>query len=67
MKSAEFSKCMPLPYKPKAWNYVTSKSLKNAYVLWDILMPVILKQTPDGEVKGYVLDTWSIKQELLYY
>jgi diadenosine tetraphosphatase ApaH/serine/threonine PP2A family protein phosphatase len=28
--------------------------------------PVILKQTPDGEVKDYVSDTWNIKQENRY-
>jgi hypothetical protein len=25
--------------------------------------PVILEQTPDGEVKDYVSDTWNIKKE----
>jgi hypothetical protein len=28
--------------------------------------PIIFEQTPDGEVKDYVSDTWNIKKENRY-
>ena len=63
------------PHNPKAWHYVTSKSRgelnfksfeASICFVGHTHKPIILEQTPDGEVKGYVLDTWSIKQEPLY-
>ena len=63
------------PHKPKSWHYVTSKSgvelnfksfearicfLAHTHKLF------ILEQTPDGEVKDYVWDTWNINKENRY-
>jgi diadenosine tetraphosphatase ApaH/serine/threonine PP2A family protein phosphatase len=63
------------PYEPKAWHYVTSKSGgERNFKSFDTPIcfvghshkPVILEQTPDGEVKDYVSDTWNIKLENRY-
>jgi hypothetical protein len=59
-------------HKPKSWHYVTSKSgVELNFKSFEARIcfvghthkPVILEQTPDGEVKDYVSDTWNIKKE----
>jgi hypothetical protein len=54
------------PHKPKSWHYVTSKSgvelnfksfEAHICLVEHTHKPVILEQTPDGEVKDYVSDT----------
>ena len=63
------------PHKPKAWQYVTSKSGGELHFksfdagicfVGHTHKPVILEQTPDGEVKDYVSDMWNIKPENRY-
>ena len=63
------------PHKPKFWHYVTLKSgvelnckSFEAHICFVEYThkPVILEQTPDGEVKDYVSDTWNIKKENRY-
>jgi diadenosine tetraphosphatase ApaH/serine/threonine PP2A family protein phosphatase len=63
------------PHNPKAWHYVTSKSRgelnfksfeASICFVGHTHKPIILEQTPDGEVKDYVSDIWSIKQKNRY-
>ena len=63
------------PHNPKAWHYVTTKSdgeqLFNSFEASICFVghshkPIILEQTPDGEVKNHVSDTWNIKPENRY-
>ncbi len=58
------------PYEPQAWHYVTSKSRGkrnfNSFgvpvcFLGHSHIPVILEETPDGEVNDYVSDIWGIE------
>ena len=62
------------PHKPKSWHYVTSKSgVELNFKSFEARIcfvehthkPVILEQTPDGEVKDYVSDTWNIKKTVI--
>jgi hypothetical protein len=57
------------PHKPKPWHYVTLKSgvelncksfEEHICFLEYTHKPVILEQTPDGEVKDYVSDTRNL-------
>jgi hypothetical protein len=63
------------PHKPKPCYYVTSKSgVEHNFKSFEARIcfveythkSVIFKQTPDGEVKDYVSDTWNIKKENRY-
>jgi hypothetical protein len=60
------------PHKPKSWHYVTLKSgvelnckSFEAHICFVEYThkPIILEQTPGGEVKDYVLDTRNIKKK----
>jgi hypothetical protein len=62
------------PHKPKSWHYVTLKSVVELkFKSFEVHIcfvehthkPVILKQTPDGEVKDYVSDTLNIKKNVI--
>ena len=63
------------PHKPKPWYYVTSKSgVELNFKSFEARIcfvgythkPIIFEQTPDGEVKDYVSDTWNLKKENRY-
>jgi len=62
------------PHEPKAWHYLDSTSGGEQFNSFDAPIcfvghshkPVILEQTPDGEVKDYVSDIWNIKLENRY-
>ena len=63
------------PNEPETWRYVTSKSdrerLFNSFdapicFVGHTHKPLILEQTPDGEVKDYISDVWNIKPENRY-
>ena len=62
------------PHKPKSWHYVTSKSgVELNFKSFEARIcfvehthkPVILEQTPDGEVKDYVSDTRNLKKTVI--
>jgi hypothetical protein len=62
------------PHKPKFWHYVTLKSgvelnckSFEAHICFVEYThkPVILEQTPDGEVKDNVSNTWNIKKTVI--
>ena len=62
------------PHKPKFWHYVTLKpgvglNCKSfeAHICFVEYThkPVILEQTPDGEVKDNVSNTWNIKKTVI--
>jgi predicted phosphodiesterase len=63
------------PYEPKAWHYVISKyGGERNFKSFEASIcfvghshkPVILEQTPNGEVKDYVSDIWNIEPENRY-
>jgi hypothetical protein len=62
------------PHKPKPWHYVTLKSgvelncksfEEHICFVEYTHKPVILEQTPDGEVKDYVSDTRNLKKTVI--
>jgi diadenosine tetraphosphatase ApaH/serine/threonine PP2A family protein phosphatase len=63
------------PFEPEVWHYVTSKAggkrnFKNFETpicfVGHSHKPIILEQTPDGEVNDYFGDSWEIKTENRY-
>ncbi|MEK9628804.1 MAG: metallophosphoesterase family protein [Nitrospinota bacterium] len=63
------------PYQPKRWHYISNKrGAKKHFDSFDAHIcfvghshhPVILEQTPEGEINDYVSDSWDIEAENRY-